>query len=134
MARISRRCVAAFAVAVVLDFALVSTSAFAAVEMSIGSRAIVPNAPVSQCSAKAKSALNSVLQGGAAEAGENTGQWLSYGPADSSGNSSSAAAIHCYPIDHGYVATFTCAVESPVNPESASALCTKLTSAFGGGK
>ena len=133
MARVPRYCVAAFAAAVILDFALVSTAASAAVDMSIGNKTVVQSGPLSQCSAKAKSALNSVLQS-AFEAGAGTGQWLAYGPADSSGSSSVAAAIHCFPVDKGYVATFTCAVEIPPSPDSASALCTKLTSAFGGGK
>ena len=133
MARVSRYWAAAFAAAIIIDLSLVTTTAFAAVDLSIGNRAVVQNAPLSQCSMKAKNALNSVLQN-AVEAGANTGQWLAYGVPDSNGLSTTAAAIHCFPVDKGYVATFTCSVELPTNPEPASALCTKLTTAFGGGK
>ena len=133
MARVSRYRAAAFAAAIIIDLSLVTTSAFAAVDMAIGARAVVPNAPIAQCSMKAKNALDSVLQN-AVEAGANTGQWLAYGTPDSNGLSTIAAAIHCFPVGKGYVATFTCSVELPTNPEPASALCTKLTTAFGAGK
>lgn len=119
-----------FSVALTVNVALVGAIAPAAVDMTAGTRAVVPNKPVSDCSARAKSALNSVLQS-AGEAGAGTGQWLAYGPADSSGQASAAAAIHCFPLDKGYVATFTCAVEVPPNSDTASALCSKLTAAFG---
>lgn len=108
-----------------------SAPAPAALDMYVGARTVVPNEPVADCSAKAKNALNAVLQN-AFEAGEGTGQWLAYGPPDYSGHANATAAIHCYPVDNGYVVTFTCAVDVPPNPDSASALCAKLTAAFGG--
>lgn len=116
--------------ALIANAALVTAVASASVDMTVGTREVVQNHPLSDCSTRAKSALSSVLQN-AAEAGTGTGQWLAYGPADASGGSTSAAAIHCYPLERGYVVTFTCAVQTPPNGETASALCTKLTGAFG---
>ena len=113
-------------------FALGSSSAPApaALDMYIGARTVVPNEPIDDCNTKAKSALNAVLQN-AFEAGEGTDQWLAYGPPDYAGHPNASAAIHCFPVDTGYVVTFTCAVDVPPNPDSASALCAKLTAAFG---
>jgi hypothetical protein len=129
MAGRSRRRLTTFAVALTLNVAFLSAAAPAEIEMVIGARTTVANAPISDCSAKAKTALNTVLQN-AFEAGDGTGQWLAYGPLDSSGHSSATAAIHCYPVDTGYYVTFTCAVEVPPNPDTASSLCTKLAAAF----
>jgi len=129
VASTSRYRLASFAVALVLNVGLLTAVAPAEIEMVIGARTTVANEPVSDCSAKAKTALNAVLQN-AFEAGEGTGQWLAYGPLDSSGHSSATAAIHCYPVDTGYVVTFTCAVEVPPNPDTATNLCTKLAAAF----
>jgi hypothetical protein len=125
----SRYRLASFAVVLVLNVGLLTAVAPAEIEMVIGARTTVANEPVSDCSAKAKTALNAVLQN-AFEAGDGTGQWLAYGPLDSSGHSSATAAIHCYPVDTGYVVTFTCAVEVPPNPDTATNLCTKLAAAF----
>lgn len=133
MARMSLFSAALCAGAFAASVALSSAAAPAALDMYVGARNVVQNANVSDCSAKAKTALNGVLHS-AFEAGDGTNQWLGYGPADSAGHSSAAAAIHCYPIDHGYVVTFTCSVEVPPNPEMASQLCAKLNDAFGGGK
>lgn len=116
--------------ALLANAALVTAAAPAAVDMTVGTREVVQNHPLSDCSSRAKNALSSVLQN-AAEAGVGTGQWLAYGPADASGASTSAAAIHCFPLDKGYVVTFTCAVQTPPNADTASALCTKITGAFG---
>jgi hypothetical protein len=129
----SRYRVGLVAAAFALNLVLAVTPASAELNMVLGARAVVQNAPVSDCSAKAKTALNAVLQN-AFEAGDGTGQWLAYGPLDSSGHSSATAAIHCYPVDTGYVATFTCAVQVPPNPDTATGLCTKLITAFGAGK
>ncbi|MGA8535592.1 MAG: hypothetical protein WB615_15900 [Candidatus Tumulicola sp.] len=129
MTRTSRYRLASFAAALVINVALLSAAAPAEIEMVIGARTTVTNEPVSDCSAKAKTALNTVLQN-AFEAGDGTGQWLAYGPLDSSGHSSATAAIHCYPLDTGYYVTITCAVEVPPNPDTATGLCTKLAAAF----
>ncbi|MGC1381877.1 MAG: hypothetical protein WA814_12745 [Candidatus Baltobacteraceae bacterium] len=129
MLRGSRRRVVPLAGACALAVVLSGTPAPAAIDMYVGARTVVQNQPVSSCSLKAKTALNAVLQD-AVEAGE-TNQWQAYGPPDSSGHASAGAAIHCYPLDNGYVVTFTCAVETPPNTGSASDLCAKLTTAFG---
>ena len=129
MNRSFRLRLASFAVAFSVSAALLTATAPAEIEMVVGARTTVANAPVSDCSAKAKTALNAVLQN-AFEAGDGTGQWLAYGPLDSSGHSSATAAIHCYPVDTGYYVTFTCAVEVPPNPDTATNLCAKLAAAF----
>ena len=120
---------ACFAVALALSFLLVCGRAPADLGMVLGPRVVVTNEPVSDCSTKAKAALDSVLQN-AFEAGDGTNQWLAYGPLDSSGHSSATAAIHCYPVDNGYVATLTCAAQVPPNPDTATTLCAKLAAAF----
>lgn len=124
---------ASVAVALTLQLALTYAPARAALNMAVGARAVVANAPVSDCSAKARNALNTVLQN-AFEAGDGTNQWLAYGPLDATGHSSATAAIHCYPADTGYIASFACAVEVPPSPDTAANLCTKLVAAFGAGK
>lgn len=130
MPKTSRYRLALFAVALAANVMLVTTAAPAALDMVVGARTTVPNEPVSDCSTKAKAALNAVLKN-AFEAGDGTNQWLAYGPLDSSGHASATAAVHCYPVDTGYVATFTCAAQVPPNPDTATSLCTKLAAAFG---
>jgi hypothetical protein len=130
MARFSWQRVALIAAASTLGVAMAGTTANAALDMVDGARSVVQHKPISDCSAKAKSALNSVLQG-AFEAGAGTGQWMAFGTPDSAGNSAASAAIHCYPINDGYVVTLTCAVDTPPYPDSANVLCTKLATAFG---
>jgi hypothetical protein len=131
--RTFRRRVAAFAVALPLVFSLGGTLAPAALDVSVGARKVVKSQPVTACNAAAKSALNAVLAD-AAEVGEgDTGEWKASGAPDASGSSFAVAAIHCYPLEDGYVVTFTCATQIPPNPDTASALCTKLATAFGAG-
>jgi hypothetical protein len=116
-----------------LAVGLAGRPAPAALDLVVGDRTVVKNEPLTSCNTKAQSALNSVL-GKAAEYGD-TGNWEGYGATDSSGNSFAAAAIHCYPLDavSGYLVTFTCAAQTPPATETASAICTKLAAAFGGG-
>ena len=126
MNRMYRR-FAIVAAALTASVALLTAAAPAEILMVIGDSITVPNAPVSDCNAKAKTALDSVLQ----NAGDNgSGVWLAYGPPDSSGHSSATAAIHCFPLDSGYNVSFTCAVEVPPNPDTAAGLCAKLSAAF----
>jgi hypothetical protein len=106
----------------------------AALDLAVGARKVVKSQPVSSCNAAAKSALNSVLQDASEVGTGDTGEWRANGAPDSAGHSLSAAAVHCYPLDdNGYVVTFTCAVQTPDSTDTASALCTKLATAFGGG-
>jgi len=123
---LSRRLVTVSA-AMLTCVALLTTRAPAEILIAVGDSITVTNEPVSDCNAKAKTALDSVLQ----NAGDNgAGVWLAYGPPDSSGHASATAAIHCYPLDNGYNVSFTCAVEVPPNPDTATTLCTKLAAAF----
>jgi hypothetical protein len=124
---------ALFMAAFAFAFGTSATPAPAALDMYVGARTAVQNEPIADCSTKAKNALNTVLQN-AFEAVEGTGQWLAYGPPDYAGHPNATAVIHCFPVDTGYVVTFTCAVDVPPNPDTASALCAKLAAAFGGGK
>jgi hypothetical protein len=108
-----------------------TASAPAALVMSTGLRYVVTSAPPTECSAKAKTALNAQLQN-AGETSEGTGMWFAYSPTDSDGHASAAATIHCFPVGSGYVVTFTCAVEQPPNPYAADDLCTRLGASFKG--
>jgi hypothetical protein len=110
-----------------LTFAMVwcTAAAPAAIEMSAGLRHVVQSAPDGECSAKAKEALNSSLQN-AFETAPGNGIWMAYGQLNSQGHTSSAAVIHCYPLGGGYTATYTCSVELPTSPFSASDLCNRL--------
>jgi hypothetical protein len=96
----------------------------------IGPRTIVPNKPLSDCSARAKSALDTVLQN-SFEAGAGSGEWIGAERLTPSSDPSASAVIECHPVDTGYAASFTCAAEVPPSPVTASDLCNKLIAAFG---
>ncbi len=134
MKRAFRRRIAVLAIGFVVAFMSVGARAPASLDVVVGARQVVKNQPVSACNASAKIALNSVFQSGAEVGSGDTGEWKALGPADSSGNSFAAAAVHCYPLDNGgYLVTFTCAAQVPPIADSASGLCAKLTAAFGTG-
>jgi hypothetical protein len=133
VAKSSRCRVAAIVAGVSLALGVTGAPAPAALDTFVGARKVVKTGPVSSCNAKAKSALNAVLQGASEVGSGDTGEWKAYGAPDSSGNSFAAAAVHCYPIDSGYLVTFTCAAQVPPNADSASALCGKLAAAFDAG-
>jgi len=117
-----------------LGLTLSTAAAPAALDVNVGAQKVVNGVPVAKCNASAKSALTSVL-GNALEIGTgDTGEWKGTASPDSSGNSFGAGAIHCYPLDDGYVVTFTCAAQVPPNADTASAICDKLTAAFGSGR
>lgn len=120
-----------FAVGVSLALGLAGKPARAALDVFVGARTLVKNQSLSSCNDKAKAALSSVL-GNPEEYGD-TGNWVGFGAVES-GSSYAAAAIHCYPRDEvqGYVVTFTCVAQSPPATESASIICGKLATAFGG--
>ncbi len=121
--------VALFGAAFALAFGVLATPAFAGLELAVGAKKVVKGEPLSSCNDKAKTALNAVLEN-ALEVGGDTGEWRASAAPDSLGNSSAAAAVHCYPVDTGYVVTFTCAVQAPPYEDSADGLCTKLATAF----
>jgi hypothetical protein len=112
-------------------FGMATAASRAALDFVVGARTVVKNEPVSNCNAQARKTLDAVLQDAAEVGSGDTGEWRAYGAPDASGHTSAAAAIHCYPLDNGYLVTFTCAVQVPPNPDSASALCAKLAGAFG---
>jgi hypothetical protein len=120
---------AAVALVTVMSVVLSAAPASADFYMAAGPRHVVQNQPASSCSAKAKQALHSVLTTMGASADGYT--LLGYGPKDSTGYAAETAAIHCYPVDNGYVVTVTCAVEVPPNPMMAKDLCAKIDSALG---
>jgi len=130
--RISRRCVALLAGGLVVAFGLLSTRAPAALDMNVGAAKVVQSQPVSACNNAAKSALNAVLQN-AVELGGDTGEWLAFAAPDSANGSTAAAAINCYPLAGAYLATLTCTAQVPPSVDSATALCTKLATAFDAG-
>lgn len=114
-----------------LVFGLAGSPAQAALDVVVGARNVVPNAPVSSCDSKASQALISVL-GRAAEIGD-THEWKGAGAVDAAGSSFAVAAVHCYPLDGtGYVVTFTCAAQAPPAPENATVICSQLAENFGG--
>ncbi|MDE2481820.1 MAG: hypothetical protein KGN02_06485 [bacterium] len=115
------------AAALACGLALTNAPARANLDTVIGTRTVVPDKPMSDCSARAKSALTTVMNS-AFEAGQGSGQWI--GVVRVGGSASAAAVIECHPLDAGYTASFTCSVQVPPNPDTASGLCTKLSTAF----
>lgn len=120
------------AVACAMASLLAAAPASADLQSVVGARTVVTGEPVSSCSAKAKAALDSVLQN--AFGSEDGWDWLAYGAPDRSGNATSGAAINCYQLGDGYLVTFTCAAQVPPNPDTAATICTKLVAAFPGAK
>jgi hypothetical protein len=109
------------------NLALASAPASAALDVVVAPQASVQNKPFSDCTTRAKNALTSVMQN-AVEAGTGSGHWVGVQKID--GSIAASAVIECHPVDTGYHASFTCAVQVPPNPDTANALCTKLTTAF----
>ena len=133
MGRISRNRVAVLCVTLALVFGSATTKSSAALDVFVGARKVVKGASETLCNASAKSALTAVLQDVSEVGSGDTGEWKATSAPDSSGNSFAAAAIHCYPLDDGYLVMFTCAAQVPPSQDTASALCTKITTAFGSG-
>lgn len=123
----SRNRIAGVIAATMSILALSSVPALAALDMVVGQPAVVTNKPLSDCTARAKNALTSVMQS-AVEAGTGSGHWAGVTRMD--GSVSATAVIECHPVDSGYHAAFTCAVQVPPNPDGAAALCAKLSAAF----
>lgn len=105
-----------------------SALASAALEVSAGLRHLEQTAPIDDCYSKAKTALESSLT----TAASGNGAWLAYGPLDSAGRASAAAVINCYPVGSGYIAVFTCSVQTPPNQYSADDLCKRIYATFTG--
>jgi len=120
---------AAFGIALALSIAASAAPAPAAIDMAMGDKRTVPNAPLSDCNARAQAALTATLQR-PDEIGDGTGEWRALTKVEAPATPPEAASIHCYPVDNGYLVTFECAVEIPPSTMSASDLCTKLMGAF----
>ena len=131
MAFLNLRKCANFAIALVLGAILSNAAAPAAVDMSVGLRYVIANGTVSDCSAKAKTALNAYLQN-ANESTPGSGEWMATGPIGASGPHTAAATVRCNPVGKGYVVTFTCIVQWPANPYGANALCVDVAHNFSG--
>ncbi len=121
------------AAAIVAVVALLASTAAtpAAVQLSVGIRLVIPNGAIETCSSKAKAALSAELST-VGETSPGTAIWFGYGATDSEGHATSAAAIHCFPVDKGYEVTFTCTVEQPGSPFNADQLCKGLDDKFQG--
>jgi hypothetical protein len=108
------------------------TAAVASVDLSSGIRYVSDSGTLSDCSAKAKAALETYLPG-ATESSPGSGEWSAMGQNIATGAASSGAAVRCYPLPKGYVVTFICAVQLPANPYPAHALCLNIAHKFYGG-
>lgn len=107
-------------------------AALASVDLSAGIRHVSDTGTLSDCSAKAKAALEAYLPG-ATESSPGSGEWFAMGQNLATGAASSGATVRCYPLARGYVATFICAVQLPANPYGANALCLDIAHKFYGG-
>ncbi|HTU69836.1 MAG TPA: hypothetical protein VMF11_05900 [Candidatus Baltobacteraceae bacterium] len=114
-----------------LGVMLSAVPAGASLDAVVAPRVVVPNMPESDCVTRAENALKTVMQN-EVEAGEGSGVFVGVTRTDPSSPASAAAVIECHTVDAGgYSASFTCAVQTPTNPEGAAALCTRLVTAFG---
>lgn len=121
-----------FAVASIAASIWCSSGAPASVDISAGIRHVSPDGTLADCSDKAKSSLNAFLQD-AAESTPGSGDWLAHSQNGVAGTPTANAAVRCYALPKGYVATFTCTVELPDNPYTAAALCLDVAHKFDGG-
>jgi len=113
-----------------LSALLAGAPALASLDTVIGPRVVVQNQPISDCSSRASSALKSAMPE-VNEAGTGSGEWVGV-IRDASGAPSATAVIECHTLPDGYAASFTCLVQVPPS-DTASVLCQKLSTAFGGG-
>ncbi len=102
-----------------------------AIEMTTGIRYVIPNGSLSECSAKAKTALNAYLTN-AAESSPGSGEWIASGSSGINGATSATAVVRCYQVGSGYVVTFTCAVQVPGSLYGADPLCIDVAHNFSG--
>ena len=120
--------VARFSAALALSVLFAGAAADATLDTVIAQRIAVPDKPTSDCVARAKNALASVLQD-ANETDPGSGQWVGVGRI--SGAIAALAVVECHSVDAGgYTASFTCSVETPTYADTASGLCGKLAAAF----
>jgi hypothetical protein len=108
-----------------------SSPAPAAVDFSVGIRYVTDTGSLSDCSAKAKESLDAFLQD-ASESSPGSGDWIAHSSNGVNGTPTANAVVRCYGLSHGYVVTFTCAVQLPDNPYTANALCLDVAHKFHG--
>jgi hypothetical protein len=119
---------ALFAVALALSLAVCVGRATAAIDVAIGDQRVVQTSPLSDCTARAQHALQTLLQ--APSVGGGGTEFMALAPVTPPATPPTAASIHCFPLDKGYLVTFECAVEIPPSTTSASDFCTKVEAAF----
>ena len=115
---------------VALAMSMTALRSPAALDLALGDRKVVSNQPVTACDASARAALGQVVHS-AVEIGA-TDQWVGVAPATGPDGTVAVAVVHCVAVGNGYLATFTCTSQVPPYPDSASALCSKLSAAFEG--
>jgi hypothetical protein len=108
------RFVAAFCIAVLA----VAGAANAKLEMTSGIRYVEPTEPLATCNTKAQDALNTYLSN-VGETTPSSGVWTGNGPKGTSDDTSSAV-VRCVPYQNGYAVMFTCAIQTPPNPYTAT--------------
>lgn len=123
-----------FAAALAAAALITVAHAPAAVDLSTGIRKLVDVGTLDDCNAKAQAALSAYLQ---TPTQVSPGEWLATGPLVQVGppDTTASGTVHCYtsPDGKGYVASFTCAVETPNNSYAADALCLDIAHHFYGG-
>jgi hypothetical protein len=115
-----------------VSVAAVAGKAPAALEMSTGIRHVSDAGSLTDCSAKAKTALSAFLTG-VSESPAGSGEWIGQTQNPRAGAPTAAAVVRCYALPKGFVVTFTCAVQTPDNPFDADALCLDVAHKFYGG-
>jgi hypothetical protein len=105
-----------------------SAAASASVDLATGIRHVVTTGSMDDCNGKASAALAAYLHN---VTSPTPGEWIGTGPITAN-DTTAAGTIHCYAHAGGYVVTFTCTVESPNNPFTASDLCNNLLNNFEG--
>jgi hypothetical protein len=126
--RTSRYRAALFAASLLVSVALVGAHAQAALDLVVGPHLAVPGKTIADCGVRSQAALTTVL-GSGIKAGDDGTNWLGF--SRPGGATAAVIVIHCLTMDSGYLATFSCSAEVPPNPDTADALCTKITAAFG---
>jgi hypothetical protein len=118
--------------ALLIGLGLSTPRAPAAVDFSVGIRRVSDTGSLSDCSSKAKEALDAFLLN-ATESSPGSGDWSAQSANGMAGTPTAAAVVRCFPLPKGYVVTFTCAVQLPDNPFTANALCLDVAHKFYGG-
>ncbi|HEX8806406.1 MAG TPA: hypothetical protein VF741_05630 [Candidatus Aquilonibacter sp.] len=117
-----------FAASLFCALLITSAAAPASVDLATGIRHVVPTGTMDECNGKARAALSAFMQN---VTSPTPNEWSGNGPTGSN-DVTAAGTIHCYEHGSGYVVSFTCSVEAPNNPYTATALCNNLLNNFEG--